>query len=257
MKAFKAVILKQFIPLNIIKLNAIDSTNTYLKDLAKDSLPKNGTIVVAKKQLLGRGQMNAGWYSREGQSLTFSMFNLFNKLDASVQFAISMAVSLGVKQALMQLNIPQVSIKWPNDILSAKKKVCGILIENVLERSLIRYSIIGVGINVNETEFLDLPQASSLLLEGGTPFNIDEVLAVVSKSISENLKNLENANFEELKNEYEKNLFRKDTVSVFESPEGIRFNAIIKGVTEMGELLAETDDAVLKKFQLKELKMIF
>ncbi len=243
--------------MNIIKLNAIDSTNSYLKQLAKETLLQDETVVLTNHQLSGRGQMGNGWVSREGQSLTFSVFKAFEKLKIEQQFLISMAVSLAVSEGLKRLNIPKIAIKWPNDILSANHKIGGILIENVLESSVVKYSIIGIGLNVNETNFPNLPHASSLKLETGKIFQLEEVLHTILKSIFKNLKNLSAKNFSEMKQLYENNLFRKEMVSVFETPEGLRFNGIIKGVSDIGELLIETENDPLKNFQLKEVKLIY
>jgi BirA family biotin operon repressor/biotin-[acetyl-CoA-carboxylase] ligase len=228
-----------------------------LKQLVKETQLQDETVVVADRQLSGRGQMGNHWLSREGQSLTFSMFKTFEKLQIEQQFMISMAVSLAIIKALKSLNIPKTSIKWPNDILSANTKIGGILIENVLEGYLVKYSVIGIGLNVNETNFPDLPQASSLKLETGKVFQLEEVLDTVLKSIFKNLNNLSGVNFSEIKRIYEKNLFRKEIISVFETPQGSRFNGIIKGVSDIGELLVETENDPLQKFQLKEIKLIY
>ncbi len=243
--------------MKIIKLNAIDSTNTYLKQLAKETQLLDETVVVAENQLSGRGQMGNGWLSREGQSLTFSIFKEFERLTVARQFVISMAVSLAILEAIKRFNIPDISIKWPNDILSANRKIAGILIENVLEGSFVKYSIIGIGLNVNETDFPNLPQASSMKLETGKTFLLEEVLDTILKNVFKNLKNLPAADFSEMKRTYENNLFRKEKVSVFETPERLRFNAIIKGVSNIGELLVETENDPLQKFQMKEVKLIY
>ncbi|WGF91164.1 biotin--[acetyl-CoA-carboxylase] ligase [Aequorivita marisscotiae] len=243
--------------MNIIKLNAIDSTNSYLKQLAKETQLQDETVVVTNKQLSGRGQMGNGWSSREGQSLTFSIFKVFNGLLAERQFAISMAVSLGIAAAMNELNIPNISIKWPNDILSAKRKIGGILIENVLEGNFVKQAVIGIGINVNETHFLKLPQAGSLKLATGKTFQLDEVRQIILKSVFDNLEMLSQNDFLEMKQLYENHLFQKEKVSVFETPTASHFNGIIKGVSEIGELLVDTENQGFRKFQLKEVKLIF
>lgn len=243
--------------MNIIKLSAIDSTNSYLKQLAKERILEDETVVVTNHQLSGRGQMGNGWVSREGQSLTFSMFKAFEKLKIESQFVISMAVSLAIAERLKTLNIPKMAIKWPNDILSANRKIGGILIENVLEGSYVKYSIIGIGINVNETDFPNLPQASSLKLETGKNFQLEEVLDKILKKVFINLKNLSAKDFSEMKQLYESNLYQKEMVSVFETPDSSRFNGIIKGVSDIGELLVETENDAFRKFQLKEVKLIY
>lgn len=257
MKRLISVILNIIIVLNIIKLSAIDSTNSYLKKLAKETLLKDETVVLTNRQLSGRGQMGNGWLSREGQSLTFSMFKHFKNLEIEQQFMISMAVSLGILEGLKALDIPKMTIKWPNDILSANHKIGGILIENVLEGTSVKCSIIGIGINVNETEFPSLAQASSLKLETGKNFHLEEVLDTILKKVFKNLKNLTAKDFSEMKQLYENNLFQKEMVSVFETPEGSRFNGIIKGISDIGEILIQTENDSLQKFQLKEVKLIY
>ena len=243
--------------LNIIKLNATDSTNTYLKRLVIETVVEDQTVIISEDQEKGRGQMGNGWVSRKGQSLTFSVFKRFDGLLAEKQFAISMAVSLAIAECLKGLGVPRVSIKWPNDILSGNKKVAGILIENVVEGLYIKHSIIGIGINVNEVFFPNLLQASSLKLETGRAFHLEEVFDAVLKIILEKLKDLSTKDFLELQEIYELNMFRKDSISVFENAEGFRFNGIIKGISHIGELLVETENTSQGKFQLKELKLIY
>lgn len=243
--------------MNLIKLNATDSTNSYLKNLAKETQLLDETVVITNHQLSGRGQMGNGWLSREGQSLTFSMFKLFKDVQIEHQFMISMAVSLGILEALNSVNAPAISIKWPNDILSAKHKIGGVLIENVVEGRLIKYSIIGIGLNVNETDFPNLSQASSLKLLAGKEFSLEEVLQKILDMVFKRLKNLSHKNFSELKEEYENSLFQRNTISIFETPEGLHFNGIIKGVSDIGELLVDTENDSQRKFQLKEVKLIY
>lgn len=225
--------------------------------MAKETHLTDETVVVTNHQLSGRGQMGNAWVSREGQSLTFSMFKVFDEFPIECQFMVSMATSLGILEALKVLNVPSISIKWPNDILSAKSKIGGILIENVLEGSFLKYSIIGIGLNVNITDSTDLPKASSMKLETGKNFILEEVLQKILEYVFNKLKNLNYRNFSALKEEYENNLFQKESISVFETPEGSRFNGIIKGISDIGELLVETENKPLQKFELKEVKLIY
>jgi len=225
--------------------------------LVKETQLLDETVVITNKQLSGRGQMGNGWLSKEGQSLTFSIFKEFKGLTIESQFVISMAVSLAINKAIKSMDIPKTSIKWPNDILSANKKIGGILIENVLEGKCVKYSIIGIGLNVNETAFPNLPQAGSMKLATGKNFELEEVLDTILKNVFKNLKNLSTEDYSEMKQLYEKNLFRKEMISVFETPEFTRFNGIIKGVSHIGEILVQTENDDLQKFQLKEVKLIY
>lgn len=228
-----------------------------MKDLLRENLLSDLTVVLAEQQTSGRGQMGASWFSKQGQSLTFSVFKDFKELATEYHFVISMAVSTAIYDALNNLNIPNLSVKWPNDIMSAKKKIGGILIENVLKGSNVQYSIIGIGLNVNVISFPDLPQASSMKLESGREFILDEVLLEVLNSLSKSLENLSVADFVEKKKLFEDRLFRKDVISVFEDQKGFRFNGIIKGVSDLGELLVETENEKIQNYQLKEVKLIF
>ena len=257
MDTIKSVKPNIVVVLNIIKLNATDSTNTHLKRLVIETVVQDQTVVLAEDQQKGRGQMGNGWVSRRGQSLTFSVFKRYEDLLAEKQFVISMAVSLAIAKAFKSLDVPRVSIKWPNDIMSGNKKVAGILIENVLEGPFVKYSVIGIGINVNEVIFPNLPQASSLKLETGRTLQLEAVLDTVLKMVLDNLKNIPTQSFSELRELYECNMFRKEVISVFENADGLRFNGKIQGISDIGELLIETENTSMTKFQLKELKLIY
>lgn len=243
--------------MKIIKLNAIDSTNTYLINLGKRGELLDKTIVVAESQNKGKGQLGNMWQSKPKQSLTFSVFKRFEDLAASNLSSIAFAVSIGMHHALKNMLVPQVTIKWPNDIMSYSKKVTGILIENQLKQNKIVSSVIGIGLNVNEEDFENLPQATSILLATGKKHNLEEVLQLVSEEILIQLEKVEQGEYKNLKIEYEELLFRKNTVSTFESNQGIRFNGKIKGVSEAGELLIENDQEIISKHQLKEIKYLF
>lgn len=219
-------------------------------------LVEDGSIVVTRQQKKGRGQMHSSWQSQEGKSLTFSMFKRFGSLEIEAQSSITFAVSLGVQSALKRLNVPSISVKWPNDIMSYSKKIAGILIESNLQKDKIVSSVIGIGVNVNEIEFTNLPFASSIKLEIGTSLDLDEVLHIIAEAVLFQLQRIEKKEFNLLKNDYEAVLFRKNDVSVFQKKTGKPFNRIIRGVTKSGELLLENEHEELEKYELKELKML-
>ena len=167
--------------MHLIKLNAIDSTNSYLRKLSSEAELVDYTVVSAEYQTNGRGQMGTIWNSENSKNLTVSVFKDVSKLYLEHPFYISMATSLALIKTLQSFSIPKLSIKWPNDILSEDKKICGILIENVIKQNRLRASIIGVGLNVNQTDFEGLPKAASLKLLLGNTFNLDEVLYTLIK----------------------------------------------------------------------------
>ena len=163
--------------MKIIKLNAIDSTNSFLKELAQNSTLENYTTVVAKQQKNGRGQQENKWLSKPFKNLTFSIYLKFSDLKITDKKQLNFAISLAIFEVLFNKKTPKLSIKWPNDILSANKKICGILIENSIKGHFIKNAVVGIGINVNQEHFSDtIKNVTSLKNETNKEFNLDELL---------------------------------------------------------------------------------
>ena len=138
---------------------------------------ENYSVVVAEHQNVGRGQMGTVWESEYGKNLTFSVLVRFEDFKIEHQFYLSMAISLGVLNALEPNVNNLLYVKWPNDILADKDKLCGILIENVLSSSTIKHSIIGIGLNVNQDQFSDnLQNVTSLKQLAGINFDKDKLI---------------------------------------------------------------------------------
>ena len=131
--------------MHIVKVDAIESTNTFLKEMCQQNTLENFTVVITNEQTKGRGQMYAKWQSEKGKNLTFSMLIRFDDLKIDQQFYISKIISLSIYEVLSDLLPTKISVKWPNDILSAHKKICGVLIENSVKMTKICNSIIGIG----------------------------------------------------------------------------------------------------------------
>ncbi|WP_422105712.1 biotin--[acetyl-CoA-carboxylase] ligase [Winogradskyella sp.] len=241
----------------IIKLDAIDSTNTYLKDMASVAIPEDYTVVVAEQQTTGRGQMGTQWSSERGKNLTVSVFKKFTDFKIENQFYISMAVSLAICKTLKGFKIPKLYIKWPNDILSANQKICGILIENVIKNNQFKGSVIGFGLNINQKFFNDLPKASSMGLITGIIYDKDEVLSKILKNLQFYFKLLETQKYEELKTQYEALLFRKGKPSTFKYLNNETISGIIKGITTSGKLIIWMEDDIVKTFDLKEITLLY
>lgn len=243
--------------MRIIKLDAIDSTNTYLKERIAAGEGEDGLTVVAKFQTHGRGQMGTVWDSQDAKNLTFSVFKDVSFLNIRHHFYISMVVSLAVYEALKSLGITKLAVKWPNDILSDNKKIAGILIENVIKQNIISGTVIGIGLNVNQTDFTGLPEASSLLLLSGQVNNLDEVLNTILTQLDIQFQLLKTKQFVTLKSQYESHLFRKDKPSTFKNAEGALFVGYIVGVSDNGQLMVEVEDQVIKHFDFKEVALLY
>lgn len=217
-----------------------------------DSSLEDFTVLVAEIQQQGRGQGGAHWASEAAKNLTFSVLKHFKKLQAKDQFLVSMAVSLAIYKALKTLQIPDLSIKWPNDILSGNRKLCGILIENTLKGPQLKHSIIGIGVNINQESFDSLPNASSLTLITGKIYDLntqlDEILVHLEKQLKELGENTETT----LEKEYQQLLFRKDQTAIYEINEK-KVEGIIRGVNKEGRLLLEHGSHGVKSYGLKEI----
>lgn len=242
--------------MNIIKLNATDSTNSYLRRYLLANHVEDYTVVVAKEQTNGRGQMGTVWSSEASKNLTFSLFKDLSIHVVEFPFYISMAISLAILKALKTFNIPDLRIKWPNDILSANKKICGILIENVIKNKL-ESTIIGIGVNVNQSKFEGLPKASSMKNITGVHYDLDEVLHNIMHCTKEYSELLQKGAYDLVKNEYEAHLFRKDKPSTFRNTDGSLFSGYVKGVTKYGKLMVILEDEIVKKFDLKEIEILY
>ncbi|WP_053975707.1 biotin--[acetyl-CoA-carboxylase] ligase [Mangrovimonas xylaniphaga] len=243
--------------MHIIKLSAIDSTNSYLRQLSAAQVLEDYTVVMTDRQTEGRGQMGTQWDAQDGKNLTVSVLKDISFLKIQDQFFISMAAALAISDVLKYFGLKRVKVKWPNDILSENKKIAGILIENVIKQNQIQHTIIGVGLNVNQTEYPDLPQASSMRLISGNVFDLDEVLNKIINKMEHYFTMLENGETKELKRLYEKRLFRINKPSTFKDVEGHLFAGFIKGVTDSGSLEVLLEDEVLKTFDLKEITLLY
>lgn len=163
--------------IDILWLHSVDSTNSEAKRRIADL--GSISVIAAINQIAGRGQNGNKWFSESSTSLTFSIVLKDLSLKACEQSAISEATSLAIVDTLATYDI-RASIKWPNDIYINNKKISGILIENSVSGEKINWSIIGIGLNVNQTEFPpELPNPTSMSLcspKFGQKYNIEEVL---------------------------------------------------------------------------------
>lgn len=239
--------------MKIIKLSAIDSTNSFLKELVFNSTVEDFTVIVAEKQTSGRGQMNTKWTSEGGKNLIMSVFVSFSDLLVSSQKYLNYAISLSVFEAIKVYKLPKLSVKWPNDILSETAKIAGVLIENTLQRDKIKGTIVGIGLNVNQDVFpIDLPDASSLKKKMNQEFQIHEVLETVLEKLQSNIALLRNNEFALLEEKYLNVLYKKNIPSMFKTAQNDFFMGKIIGVSPTGKLQIELSNETIQEFGLKE-----
>lgn len=242
--------------MHIIKLNATESTNDYLKQINREKSLANFTIVSTVSQTNGKGQMGAQWNSEPGKNLTFSvLYKSVNNQTASI-FDVNVTVAISIIQALESFEIPKLNIKWPNDILAENKKIGGILIENNLKADATIDTIIGIGINVNQEFFPDFVQAGSLKSITSKEFNLDELLEKIVSQIQTNLEQI-NSEKDNFWQQYHHFLFKRNQPIAFENPSQQKFMGIIKEVTTDGKLRVQLEDETIQSFGLKEIKMLY
>ena len=245
-----------FIKPNIIKFDLLTSTNDKMSELIKkDNLPEF-SIVTTENQSIGKGQMGNSWESEPGKNLTFSIFCKPNFIPINEQFKITQIITLSIINSLKPI-LKNISIKWPNDIYCGDKKIAGILVENSLKGSKIDDSIIGVGLNVNQTEFhSDAPNPSSLKLLTNKEHNLDELLnKILFNFIDIYLDLLHNDNSKSMQKKYMSNLYRSDGLYKYSDDKG-DFYAKIVDIMSTGHLVLETESGEIRKYAFKEVSFI-
>jgi BirA family biotin operon repressor/biotin-[acetyl-CoA-carboxylase] ligase len=242
--------------MNIIKLDATNSTNDYLKHLMRKQFVDNFTIVVTNNQEKGRGQRDAEWYSQAGKNLTFSVLVRDLIMSPTELFALNIAVALSVLETLNQLTSKKCAVKWPNDIMADNKKIAGILIENAIQQNGEIYSVVGIGLNVNQIYFNTINNVTSLKLLESLDYNLDNVLNNVLENLKQNIS-LVRIKSDLLWKKYLDNLFKKEIPTTFEDKNQQKFMGIIKGVSSVGQLQVLLEDDSIKNYGVKEIKMLY
>lgn len=226
----------------------LESTN----DMAQKPKYKHKDIIVSDAQTKGRGQGGNTWTSEPGKNLMFSMIIEPNGLQAAKQFLLSEIISLSITDTLASYKI-KASIKWPNDIYIKDKKVAGILIENEVQAGKITRSIIGVGLNVNQTEFdNELAHATSMSIMADREFNRSKVLTRLCNYFSLRSEQLYDGDTKWIEDDYFSRLYLANTPHTFKLPDGTRFRGTIRSVSESGELNIETHNGSIRTFLFKE-----
>ena len=239
--------------MQIIKFNSIDSTNSYIENLINKIDLEDFSAVVADYQTDGCGQYGTKWSSERGKNLLISIFKKNIQTNIKNQFYINMRVSLAVFMTLKSLEIPELSIKWPNDILYRNYKISGILVKLIIKNKSIQHAIIGIGINVNQNNFENLPNAISISNIINDRYDLNDLRNILMKKLSFyfNVKD-----FFELKDSYERVLFRRNKSSEFVTKEKHNFLGIIEGVSNSGKLCIKID-GFSEEFDVKSIKMLY
>ena len=235
----------------------LPSTNDLAAELMSKSRPPEGTVVRADNQTAGHGQFGSKWLSAAGQNLLVSIILYPSWLPPERQFDLSMAVALALHDTASALYPDgSWSVKWPNDLYEGDRKIAGILIKNSISSGQIQSSVVGIGLNINQTSFdASLPNPASLALVSGKNYDTDAVAVMLFESLEHRYLQLKSGAGKAIRAGYEQILYRKDIRSEFERlPEGSHFTGIIRGVGDSGMLLVETEQ--VNAFDLKQIRII-
>ena len=246
-----------FIGQNLITLQEVDSTNNFLKNILSNSKPlPEGTVIMAESQYAGRGQQQNGWHSESGKNLTFSLLLNPTFLAIANQFDLTRAVSLGVYDALNPLLGNALKIKWPNDIYYGDKKLGGMLIENLLQGSQIKQSVIGIGLNVNQVDFPpNIPNPTSInqILQGD--YDLLTILSEICNNIEAWYLKLKAGQTSHVRESYLNRLYWLNEDHNFKS-DGRIFSGMLKNVKNNGLLVVRHNMDTELEYNFKEIEFL-
>ncbi|MBL0308846.1 MAG: biotin--[acetyl-CoA-carboxylase] ligase [Bacteroidetes bacterium] len=246
---------KPFIGKNLIELEAVDSTNSYIKVLLTSDPPAHGTVVVAREQFGGRGQMGTTWSSESNQNITMSVLLYPDFLEADKQFFLSMAVALAVKDFCEFILKDDIKIKWPNDIYYLNQKLGGILIENTISGNKLSSSIIGIGLNINQSTFdPDIPNPASFAQIAGHTFDLPSLVTDLCSFLEKYYLQLQQLHFNFLDRAYTDSLYRYQQTHEFKKGDRV-FKGEINGVTKEGKLILHSNGKE-QRFAFKEVQYV-
>ena len=248
--------------MKIIKLDAINSTNEYLKEYIQVNSIINNHIVYTFNQTKGKGQRGKVWISESGKNLAVSICFFPKRIKIKEQFILNMFFSLFIIKTLKSLKIPDLKIKWPNDILSGNKKICGILNETKVKGEFINNIIVGFGINVNQKNFDNLPNASSLTLVKKINYDLDNLVNLFIQNLKNNIyfvnsfNSLSKSDIDNLIDNYHKNLYGINQLKSYVDSNGSSFNGMIVSVDKSGIINIKKEDGSLNAYNFQEIQTI-
>jgi BirA family biotin operon repressor/biotin-[acetyl-CoA-carboxylase] ligase len=244
-----------FLGKNSIYLPSCHSTNDIAAEIIQTKRVFDGTIVITSNQTAGRGQRENTWEAMPNQNITVSMILKPDFLNIAQQFRLNMAVSLGIYEFLCKYLSEGLAIKWPNDIYVANRKMGGVLIENTLSGSRIAYSVIGIGLNINQLSFSnDKAISLRLALHKLDDYEIEKLIEQLCECIEKYYLQLKNGHTEVQKKKYLERIFRFGELHQYDQ-NGERLLGKIIDVAETGHLIMEVGEEV-KMFDFKEISFV-
>lgn len=236
-------------------LDTIDSTNNYATGKVHAGLATHGQAWFAREQHSGKGQRGKTWNSAAGENIILSIAVNPDKLFSAKPFIFSALMANICHDFFSSYAGGDTFIKWPNDIYWNDRKAGGILIENIFRGSEWSWSVIGAGININQSLFGDhIINATSLKSITGKTYNPLDLARELQEQILDRLAGFTAEQFDEVLQYYNEHLFKRDTVVSLKKDNAV-FKTKIKAVNEYGQLL--TEDTMERKFEFGEVSWIF
>lgn len=237
-------------------LQNVDSTNHYASKAFKDNAVTHGKVFATHQQTAGRGQANTVWQSKPGDSLTFSLVYMPTMLAANQQFYLNIAVCLAIVKYLETEHAIEATIKWPNDIYVGYDKIAGILIENSVRGQNLQATIIGIGLNVNESAFSDdIVNATSIYITTKKISTIEDELAKLLFYLEQQYLQLQSLNFKEMKTDYLERLLFLNIERLYSIDNSLK-TATILDVYPTGQLVAAVANEGTRHFNFKEIGFV-
>lgn len=238
---------------SFVELQSVDSTNNYATALVHEGMAQHGTVVFAHRQTNGKGQRNNAWITGNGYNVAMSVIVQPRGLLLSQLFLLSMATANAVCLFYRRFAGDQTKVKWPNDLFWCDRKAGGILIENILSDYEWKHAVVGIGININQTEFHELQQkAVSLKQITGKEHDVITLAKELCQFLQEEYDRMY---------ENEKGIFKSYHQNLYKLNEQVRFkkdtrvfSATIKGVSINGQLI--TQQATEELFNVGEVEWI-
>ena len=194
-------------------LAQVDSTNMHAMELVYAGLAGNGSVFFTNYQTSGKGQRGKEWVSAAGESILMTIVLDTNRLTTSQAFRLSATIAVAVKNFIEFIAGSAITIKWPNDLYSGDRKAGGILIENIINQGSLKWSIIGIGINVNQPAFAaHLPKAISLRMLTGKTYDCELLAKQLTGFVHEQWELLLAGNWEQIFSTYNENLYGRGMV---------------------------------------------
>jgi len=242
----------------IIVLKMVDSTNDYMQNKVKTgNISEEGTVIITDDQRAGKGLDKNKWESESGKNLTFSILLKPGFLPADQQFQLTKVISLSVFDFIRSyLPNERIKVKWPNDIYVGNKKIAGILINNTIKGKEIMYTVVGVGVNINQQNFgSDVLNPTSLWHYLKCDLKINYCLKNILSHIEKRYQQLKDNDTFQINTDYKKALYRLNDFNLFKYKETM-ISARIVGVTEYGQIKLLQKDNTEIICDLKEIEFI-